>query len=66
MFTSQYKLSGLDCESCVKMVKMDLGEIAGITEVGLDLSGDLNIKSDREIDKAEIVDALKDTEYKIL
>lgn len=66
MFSYQYKLGGLNCEACIKLVKMDLGGIKGITNIDLALDGSLEIKADREIDKDEIVAALKDTEYKIL
>ena len=66
MFDYQYKLGGLTCEACIKLVKMDLGGIKGITNIDLNLDGSLEIKADREIDKDEIVTALKDTEYKIL
>lgn len=66
MFTYQYKLGGLNCEACIKLVKMDLGGIKGITNIDLDLDGSLEINADREIDKSEVVAALKDSEYKIL
>ncbi|MDP2642918.1 MAG: hypothetical protein Q8P62_03695 [Candidatus Peregrinibacteria bacterium] len=66
MFSYQYKLGKLNCEACIKLVKMDLGTVKGITNIDLDIDGALELKADREIDKSEIVSALKDSEYKIL
>ena len=52
MFDYQYKLGGLTCEACIKLVKMDLGGIKGITNIDLNLDGSLEIKADMEIDKS--------------
>lgn len=66
MNTYQYKLQGLTCEACVKIVKKILSGVDGVKEVFASLDGDLKIDTDREIEKSEFVSALKDTNYKIL
>jgi copper chaperone CopZ len=65
MYTSQYQLSGLTCEACLKITKKRVGSINGVNEVAADLNGNLEIKADRAVDKSEVVNALKDTDYKI-
>lgn len=66
MYSYQYKLQGLTCGACTKIVQKRIGVIDGVTEAKAELNGNLEIKSDREIDKSELVDALKDTDYKII
>lgn len=67
MKTTKFKLAGLHCEACVKICKMNLSDINGVSEVELDLaSGEGQLTADREIDLSEIEEALKDTGYKIV
>lgn len=66
MYSYQYKLGGLTCGACVKIVQKTIGGINGVKEVTASLNGDLEIQSERELDKTEIVATLKDTDYKIL
>ncbi len=67
MNTYKFKLQGLHCEACVKLVKMDLGEIPGVSEVSVDLaSGEGTITADREVGVSEIEQALAGSEYKVI
>ena len=67
MQTIKFKLQGLHCEACVKISKMNLSEIGGVSEVELDLtSGEGKLTAEREIALSEIEAALKDTDYKVI
>jgi copper chaperone CopZ len=66
MKSYQFSLQGLTCEACVKLVKKRLEKISGVTEVEVDLQGNLTIKSERDLEKANLMIALKDTDYKVL
>jgi copper chaperone CopZ len=67
MNTLKFKLAGLHCEACVKISKMNLSDISGVSEVELDLaSGEGKLTTDRDIALSEIEEAMKDTEYKVV
>ncbi len=66
MYSYQYKLQGLTCEACAKIVQKKIEKVEGVTETIAELNGNLEIKSERELDKTEVVEALRDTDYKIL
>lgn len=63
MAHSQFKLNGLTCEACVKLVTKRLGRIADIQKILIDLTGTLSIDSARDVSKAEIEAALAGTPY---
>lgn len=66
MTTIKVKISGFDCESCIKLTKMTLLDIPGVKEVRIkDLKGDTEIDADREIGLDEIKESLKDTAYTV-
>ena len=65
MQTSQFQVEGLSCQACQKIIQKRVGKIQGVTEVSVDLNGKLELKSDRTIDKAELINVLKDTDYKV-
>jgi copper chaperone len=66
MNTTKFKLAGMHCESCVKISKMNLSDIKGVSEVELDLaSGEGKLVADRDVALSEIEEAMKDTDYKV-
>ena len=66
MISSNFKLTGLHCESCVKIITKKLLGILGVKEANVTLAGDASVTSDREITKQEVVIALTGLEYKVL
>lgn len=56
-----YTVSGMTCGHCVKAVTEEVSEIAGVTDVKVDLeSGRLDITSDAPIDFDRIVEAVSE------
>ncbi|MFA6503805.1 MAG: cation transporter [Patescibacteria group bacterium] len=50
MTTSEFTISGLHCDSCLKLVPMLLGEITGVTDVQISgLDGKVKIAADHQI-----------------
>ena len=66
MSNSQFNLTGLTCDACLKLVRKRLSKIADIQTIQIDLAGTLSIEAPREISKAEIETALADTPYSIM
>lgn len=66
MKSTHFQLSGLTCEACTKIIKKRVGKLSNVSEVNVDLQGNLEIKADRDLDKDEVITALKDTDYKVL
>ncbi|MDD5438516.1 MAG: heavy metal-associated domain-containing protein [Patescibacteria group bacterium] len=64
MITSKFKVSGFDCESCIKLTKLSLQDLPGVKEVRIkDLKGETEIDADRQIGLDEVQKALADTHY---
>lgn len=56
----KFKITNLTCEACVKISKMELGDISGVTDVSIDQkSGIVNLSTEREIAWSEIESALR-------
>ncbi|HBP00990.1 MAG: hypothetical protein UY41_C0015G0009 [Candidatus Moranbacteria bacterium GW2011_GWE1_49_15] len=58
------KIEGFHCDACVKIAKLKLVKIPGVSEVEVKLSGDAKIDTEREIGIEEINKALLETGYK--
>ncbi|HLC69949.1 MAG TPA: hypothetical protein VJH75_02795 [Patescibacteria group bacterium] len=66
MVITKFKLSNLNCEACVKVSKLKIGQIDGVESVlikgaGSEANGQL--ESTREISLSEIKQALVDLPY---
>jgi len=61
-----FKLSNFHCESCAKLSSKKISKINGVSDININLTGDGYLLSDRNIDKSEVEDVLKDTNYKII
>jgi copper chaperone CopZ len=61
---TKFKLTGLDCEACVKLSAKAIGRLAGVSEVAIDrASGQAVVTADRSISLAEINQSLTGTDY---
>jgi copper ion binding protein len=67
MTTTQIKVSGMTCSHCVNSVTEELQEIAGVTEVKVELeSGEVTIESAAELNASEISAAIKEAGYEVV
>ncbi len=67
MTTTQIKVSGMTCGHCVNSVTEELQEIAGVTEVKVELeSGEVTIESAAELNASEISAAIKEAGYEVV
>ncbi|MEU7895321.1 cation transporter [Nonomuraea sp. NPDC049152] len=66
MSTATYTVKGMTCGHCVSSVKEEVGEVAGVTGVEVDLtSGLLTVESADPVDKGRIVAAVEAAGYEV-
>jgi copper chaperone len=66
MSTATYTVKGMTCGHCVSSVKEEVGEVAGVTNVEVDLAtGLLRVDSDALVDAAKIVAAVEEAGYEV-
>jgi copper chaperone len=66
MSTATYTVKGMTCGHCVSSVKEEVGEVAGVTNVEVDLAtGLLTVDSDDPIDVATIIAAVEEAGYEV-
>lgn len=66
MSTVAYTVKGMTCGHCVSSVKEEVGEVAGVTSVEVDLgSGLLTVNSEGPVDPAKIVAAVEEAGYEV-
>lgn len=64
---NKFIISGLHCESCLKLVPLLLKEINGVKEVQISgLDGHVSLEADEEIKKEDVAQALEGTDYKVI
>jgi copper chaperone len=67
MATATYTVKGMTCGHCVSSVKEEVGEVAGVSSVEVDLaSGLLSVDSDEPIDAAKIAAAVEGAGYEVV
>ncbi|MEV4165274.1 heavy-metal-associated domain-containing protein [Nonomuraea dietziae] len=67
MATAAYIVKGMTCGHCVSSVKEEVGEVAGVTGVEVDLAtGSLTVDSAAPIDQAEIAAAVEQAGYELV
>ncbi|GAA2375885.1 heavy-metal-associated domain-containing protein [Nonomuraea africana] len=66
MSTATYTVKGMTCGHCVSSVKEEVGEVAGVTGVEVDLaSGLLTVESGSPVETAQIVAAVEAAGYEV-
>jgi copper chaperone len=66
MSAATYTVKGMTCGHCVSSVKEEVGEVAGVTKVEVDLAtGLLTVESDGPLDTAKIVAAVEEAGYEV-
>lgn len=62
---NNFKVSGMHCGACQKVIEKKLSKIEGVTGVSVSLDGDVLISANRSIDRDEVQLALEETEYTV-
>jgi copper chaperone CopZ len=64
MATSTYTVTGMTCDHCVSAVTQELSDIAGVTEVSIELaSGQVTVESDSALDQVAVAAAVDEAGY---
>ncbi|GAA0953298.1 copper ion binding protein [Nonomuraea longicatena] len=67
MSTATYTVKGMTCGHCVSSVKEEVGEVAGVSSVEVDLaSGLLTVESADPVDEAAIRGAVEEAGYELV
>lgn len=67
MIESNFKVSGVHCAACTKLISLKLKKaIPGIETLDVDLSGNIKIVSESQVSQAEIATALSGTDHQII
>ncbi len=67
MNTIKFKLKGLTCEACVKLVTRYISKVPGVQNIVIDLAtGEAEVTSTTAIDFPAIKQSLVGTEYSII
>jgi copper chaperone CopZ len=66
MMTTTYTVSGMTCGHCVSAVSSEVGKLAGVTEVQVDLtSGAVSVTSEVPLDDAAVAAAVGEAGYQL-
>jgi copper chaperone CopZ len=66
MTTTSYRVTGMTCEHCVNSVSTELGRLAGVTGVRVDLgSGAVEVDSEQPLDPAQVRAAVDEAGYEL-
>lgn len=60
---NKFKVSGMHCGACQKVIEKKLSKLEGVTTVSASLDGDVLISANRSIDRDEVQLALEGTDY---
>ncbi|QIM18013.1 heavy-metal-associated domain-containing protein [Leucobacter coleopterorum] len=64
--TTTYTVTGMTCGHCVRSVTEEVSEVAGVTDVNVDLaSGNLTVTSDDPVDTEKIREAVAEAGYQL-
>ncbi len=67
MTTATYTVEGMTCEHCVNSVKEEVGSVAGVREVAVDLeTGGLTVTSEQPVDMAAVRGAVEEAGYTLV
>ncbi len=67
MATSTYTVAGMTCGHCASSVRTEIGRIAGVTEVAVDVdSGRVDVTSDAPLTDADVAAAVDEAGYTLV
>lgn len=66
VMVSEYVVSGMSCEHCVSRVTAEVSQLAGVSEVQVDLStGTVSVTSDRPLQQSAVESAIDEAGYEL-
>ncbi len=66
MSTSTYTVVGMTCSHCVNAVTEEVGQLPGVTDVGVELAtGRLTVTSDSDLDDTAVSAAVEEAGYEL-
>ncbi|GAA2429919.1 heavy-metal-associated domain-containing protein [Actinomadura vinacea] len=66
MSTATYTVSGMTCGHCVNSVKEEVGQVAGVSDVAVDLAtGQVTVTSEAPLDAARVRAAVEEAGYEL-
>jgi copper chaperone len=66
MSTATYSVAGMTCAHCGASVREEVGQIAGVSEVTVDLTaGQVTVTSDTPVDDALVRAAVEEAGYEV-
>ncbi|GAA2446743.1 heavy-metal-associated domain-containing protein [Actinomadura vinacea] len=66
MSTATYTVSGMTCGHCVNSVKEEVGQVAGVSDVAVDLAtGQVTVTSETPLDEAQVRAAVEEAGYEL-
>jgi len=67
MTTRTYTVSGMTCGHCVRAVTEEVGELAGVSDVSVDLeAGKVTVAADGDLDDAAVRAAVEEAGYEVV
>ena len=67
MESTRYQVSGMSCDHCVGAVKREIGELAGVLAVDVDLaSGRVTVSSESALDDEAVRAAVVEAGYEVV
>lgn len=62
---NKFKVSGMHCGACQKVIEKKLSKIGGVSAVNAELNGEVSVMANRPISIDEIKLALEGTDYQV-
>jgi len=67
MTTRTYTVTGMTCSHCVAAVTEEVGEVAGVSDVSVDLeTGLVTVSVDGDLDDAAVREAVEEAGYEVV
>jgi len=67
MTTRTYTVTGMTCGHCVAAVTGEVGEVAGVRDVSVDLdTGQVTVSADGDLDDAAVREAVEEAGYEVV
>ncbi|WFE26021.1 cation transporter [Solwaraspora sp. WMMD791] len=67
MVVSTYTVQGMTCGHCVTAVTNEVGQVAGVTDVAVDLAaGQLTVTSQEPVDDRSVAAAVEEAGYQVV
>jgi copper ion binding protein len=67
MSTATFTVKGMTCSHCVAAVTEEVGKVAGVTSVDVDLaSGELRVESTQPVDSEAVAAAVDEAGYEVV